>query len=211
MCNSIGVWHQDLAFHQLDIDCVYCSGKRMRGEPPGPVEEVPASSPAENRSSQLVPPADTPATMAPFAFESVEKKCPRATSSGLYSTMSAQPFPSFNSPGQLSSQTDMMFAYFDFLEAETLSHIAPEDFKFLEHKGCFHLPSRPILDELVREYFLHIHPMLPVIDERAFWEMYFPRGRRAMHRRIPLFVFRAMLFVSCSVSCQSGGSQDRSC
>jgi hypothetical protein len=94
----------------------------------------------------------------------------------------------------------MIFAYFDFLKAETLSHIAPEDFKFLEYKGCFHIPPRPILDDLVREYFLHVHPVLPVIDERLFWEMYFPGRRRTGDRKLPLFVFRAMLFVSCSVS-----------
>ena len=175
----------------------------MRCEPPGSAEEVSASIPTGTRESQLAPPAETPAVTPPFAVEAVEaieKKIPDFTTAGSYPLPSTQPFPSFNNSTQLSSQTDMMFAYFDFLEAETLSHIAPEDFKFLEYKGCFHLPSRPILDELVREYFLHVHPALPVIDECAFWEMYFPSGRRAVHRKIPLFVFRAMLFVSCSVS-----------
>jgi hypothetical protein len=94
----------------------------------------------------------------------------------------------------------MIFAYFDFLEMESLSHIAPEDFKFLENKGCFHIPQRPILDDLVREYFLHVHPGLPVVDERLFWDMYFLGGRRPECRKISLFLFRAMLFVSCSVS-----------
>jgi hypothetical protein len=175
-------------------------GKRMRCEPTGSAEEVPACTPTETRESHLAPPAEISAVMPPFAIESIEKKIPDFTIAGSYPLPSTQPFPPFNNSTQLSSQTDMMFAYFDFLEAETLSHIAPEDFKFLEYKGCFHLPSRPILDELVREYFLHVHPVLPVIDECTFWEMYFPNGRRAVHRKIPLFVFRAMLFVSCSVS-----------
>jgi hypothetical protein len=166
----------------------------MRGDPPGPVEEVPAASPAE-----LTPSTETPAIISPFVIESIEKKTPGLTTAGYYPTPSNQPFPPISN-SNLSSQADMMFAYFDFLEAETLSHIAPDDFKFLEYKGCFHLPSRPILDDLVREYFLHVHPVLPVIDERAFWEMYFPSGRRVAYRKIPLFVFRAMLFVSCSVS-----------
>lgn len=167
----------------------------MRGEPPGPVEEVPASAPAATTESQLAPPIETPAAISPFSVEPNDTKMPDFAS---YPTPSINPFPTFSN--LTSAPTDMMFAYFDFLEAETLSHIAPEDFKFLEYKGCFHLPPRPILDELAREYFLHVHPVLPVIDEREFWEMYFPSGRRAQHRRIPLLVFRAMLFVSCSVS-----------
>lgn len=96
----------------------------------------------------------------------------------------------------------MIYTYFDFIEAETFSHIAPEDFKFLEFKGCFHLPARSILDRVVRQYFLHVHPALPIIDERAFWEMYFPReggAKRSPPKRITLFVLRAMLFVACSV------------
>jgi hypothetical protein len=176
------------------------SGKRMRGEPPGPVEEVPAISPTETKESQLALPTKTPAIISPFAVEFIEKTAPDLTTAGSYPAPSTQPFPTFSNSTELSSQTDMMFAYFDFLEAETLSHIAPDDFKFLEYKGCCHLPSRPILDELVREYFLHVHPVLPVIDERVFWEMYFPSGRCAVNRKLPLFVFRAMLFVSCSVS-----------
>lgn len=96
--------------------------------------------------------------------------------------------------------TDMLYTYFNFVGTETWEHIAPEDFKFLECKGCFHLPSRPVLDELVHEYFLHVHPILPIINEQEFWNMYFSSDRQSTQGKIPLFVFRAMLFVSCSVS-----------
>lgn len=94
----------------------------------------------------------------------------------------------------------MIFSYYGFLEADTLSHIAPDDFKFLEHKGCFHIPSRPILDDFVREYFLHVHPGLPLTDEREFWELYL--GDEQVIRKpkkLSLFLFRAMMFASCSV------------
>ena len=95
----------------------------------------------------------------------------------------------------------MIFSYYSFLEADTMSHIAPDDFKFLEHKGCFHVPSRPILDEFVRAYFLYVHPGLPILNERDFWELYL--GEPQGHKKPPklsLFLFRAMLFASCSVS-----------
>lgn len=171
----------------------------MRGDPPGPVAEAPEVVPVAIREAQLDAPTDASAS---GSVQSFEKSFTDTTFARPYNTPSSRSFP-FNSSIQSSPQMDMMFSYFDFLEAETLSHIAPDDFKFLEFKGCFHLPARPLLDDLVREYFLHVHPMLPVIDERAFWEMYFPSegsGSRIVNRKVPLFVFRAMLFVSCSVS-----------
>jgi hypothetical protein len=94
----------------------------------------------------------------------------------------------------------MIFSYYGFLEADTLSHIAPGDFKFLEHKGCFHIPSPPILDDFVREYFLHVHSGLPILNERNSWELYLgePQGHKEP-QKLYLFLFRAMLFASCSV------------
>lgn len=171
----------------------------MRGKPAAQVEELPVGSPAETTPSQLICPTDAPATIVPFAVQSIEMD-PGVTSAGLGRAPSPRPFPTHSGSTQLDSHTDMIFAYFDFLETETLSHIAPEDVKFLEYKGCFHIPQRPILDDLVREYFLHVHPVLPVLDERLFWEIYIPGGSRTGCRKVPLFVFRAMLFVSCSVS-----------
>lgn len=171
----------------------------MRGKPAAQVEEVPVGCPAETTPSQLICPTDAPATNFPFSVQSIEMD-PGVTSAGLDRVPSPRPFPTCRGSTQPNSHTDMIFAYFDFLETETLSHIAPEDFKFLEYKGCFHIPQRPILDDLVREYFLHVHPVLPVLDERLFWDLYIPGGSRAGRRKVPLFVFRAMLFVSCSVS-----------
>lgn len=108
----------------------------------------------------------------------------------------------FEAPRMMhNTHGDILYSYYDFIEAESISHIAPEDFKFLEYKGCFHLPARPPLDELVREYFLHVHPVFPLIDERMFWEAYSlnPLGTMRSPFKIPLLVFRAMIFVSCSV------------
>ncbi|RDW77465.1 hypothetical protein BP6252_05518 [Coleophoma cylindrospora] len=94
---------------------------------------------------------------------------------------------------------DVIYSYYNFLSIEPASHIPPDDFKFLERKGCFHLPSRSILNEFVREYYLHIHPCLPIIHEKDFWDMYLDNGRGSkVHSRLSLFVFRAMIFASCS-------------
>jgi hypothetical protein len=82
-----------------------------------------------------------------------------------------------------------------------MSKIAPHDINFLEAQGCFRVPTRPILDEFIREYFLHIHPILPIINENTFWKMYedYNSNLRGVPR-ISLLVFHAMLFASSSVS-----------
>lgn len=99
------------------------------------------------------------------------------------------------------ANTHIMFSYYAFIQLDSIPKIAPHDVNFLEAQGCFRVPTRPILDEFIREYFLHIHPMLPIINEKVFWEMYEdfdsnPRGPS----RISLLVFQSMLFASASVS-----------
>lgn len=100
-----------------------------------------------------------------------------------------------------TSNLGVIFSYYSsFLDSEPLSHISPDDFKFLEYKGCLHLPVRSVLDSFVYEYFLHVHPCLPILNERDFWDTYLDDGRRPRQRKpIPLFVLRAMMFSSCSV------------
>jgi hypothetical protein len=182
----------------------------MRGKTPAPIEEVPPHSPTTLELSQRAAlPSDIPSATLPQELESNEFRSgindPKSQAKMFSSVRSsAMPTNSFRD----RMDTDMMYAYFDFVEAEAWNHIAPEDFKFLECKGCFHLPARPVLNEFVREYFLHVHPVLPVINEQEFWNMYYPRRGQTPQFKIPLFVFRAMLFVSCSVSypiCQRAG------
>lgn len=101
------------------------------------------------------------------------------------------------------SSRDVIFSYYGFLESDLMSHISPQDVNFLESQACFRVPTRPVLDEFVREYFLHVHPNLPMINEGTFWEMYTHQGYYPSERpRLSLFVFQAMLFASCSVSCR---------
>lgn len=76
----------------------------------------------------------------------------------------------------------------------------PRDVDLLEQEGCFHVPNRSILDELIREYFLHVNPILPILNEGDFWEAYAHQGSLpSQWPHLSLFVFQAMLFVSCSV------------
>jgi hypothetical protein len=54
---------------------------------------------------------------------------------------------------------------------------------------------RGLLNEFIREYFLHVHPNLPVINEADFWDTYTNNRREP----VPLILFQAMLFAACSV------------
>lgn len=93
------------------------------------------------------------------------------------------------------------YACYTFLAHNDLSRLSPEDINFMEAKGCLHIPVKHLLDEFIRQYFLHIHPFLPILDEGSFWTMY--QGEELQSSsgtRISLLVLQAMLFASCGVS-----------
>lgn len=64
------------------------------------------------------------------------------------------------------------------------------------------VPAQPALDDFVKQYFLHVHPSTPVLDEASFWHMYLECGNTFVSggQKLSVFVFQAMLFTSCSVS-----------
>lgn len=94
-----------------------------------------------------------------------------------------------------------MFSYYPFIKLSAISKIAPQDVNFLDTQGCFRVPIRPILDEFIQEYFLHIHPILPIINEEIFWKTYDDHESSSNEATpISLLVFHAMLFAASSVS-----------
>lgn len=84
-------------------------------------------------------------------------------------------------------------------------HVAPESStgldSYMEAMHCFELPEPTILDEFVRQYFLHVHPNLPLLDEGEFMETY-RRGTSAGVQNqggISLFVLQGMLYATSTV------------
>ncbi|KAH6879525.1 fungal-specific transcription factor domain-containing protein [Thelonectria olida] len=78
-----------------------------------------------------------------------------------------------------------------------LSQLPLEDIAYLRGCGCTQLLPKPVLDELVRAFFLHVHPIVPLLDEAAFWDLY--SGRCGIDaKKISLLVFQAILFASCN-------------
>lgn len=105
--------------------------------------------------------------------------------------------------GELSTSRGLddhiTFSYYDFLNLKSLSRVQPDDVRYLEFTGSLHIPTRSVLDHFVREYFLHVHPVLPVVDERAFWDMYDDSLMNIdKPGQLSLFVFQSMLFAACA-------------
>lgn len=98
--------------------------------------------------------------------------------------------PAASLPGHVS------FASYDFLELRGLTTLDGEDLAFLSAKGCLSIPEESVLDEFIRQYFLHVHPSSPVIDEAEFWRVY---RNSAAGKKISLFVFQAILFAGSPV------------
>ncbi|TPX21289.1 hypothetical protein DIZ76_015245 [Coccidioides immitis] len=118
-----------------------------------------------------------------------------------FATLEAQ-IPKFILPTAIDAprhNSNVVFSFYRFLELSDLPTLPAEDVRYLELKGSLHVPASPILDEFVRQYFLHVHPCLPVIHEGDFWRSYYNRpGHSRKPHTISLFVFQAMLFASCA-------------
>jgi hypothetical protein len=99
----------------------------------------------------------------------------------------------------LSAKSHVVFSYYPFLEPDIISHMRSRDVNMLEEQGCFRVPARPIMDEFVRHYFLHVHPVLPILDEGAFWSMYNQHDQVVGSDRLSLFLCQCMLFAASSV------------
>ncbi|KAL4808372.1 fungal-specific transcription factor domain-containing protein [Aspergillus unguis] len=89
-------------------------------------------------------------------------------------------------------------SYYQFLTVNNVSAMPAQDYRFLELQGCLQVPIRRILNVFVREYFLHMHPMLPILDEGAFWDIYNQRPESKSNGQISLLLFQSMLFASCN-------------
>jgi hypothetical protein len=109
---------------------------------------------------------------------------------------------SLERPHQQTREDHTHAVHYPFLDTDFTSNIPSEDLKYLEYLGCFQLPLQHHLHELVRAYFLYVHPHLPIINEGQFWDTYLGREEGGEVSRLSLFVFQAMLLVSCSVSSQ---------
>ncbi|UPL02999.1 hypothetical protein LCI18_013933 [Fusarium solani-melongenae] len=94
----------------------------------------------------------------------------------------------------VSPNVTATYSYHSFLVINNLSCIMPQDLNYLESQGCLEVPTNEVLDDFIQQYFLHVHPLLPLINEGDFWDAFYLRDA---HDRVPLLVLQAMLFSSC--------------
>lgn len=95
--------------------------------------------------------------------------------------------------------TTVLYTYYPFLTVNNASQSFPQDFNFLEVEGCFHVPTKLVLDDLVHQYFVNVHPHLPLLSEADFWDSYHGNGPHPKPK-LSLLVFQAMLFAASNVS-----------
>ncbi|KAG5655217.1 hypothetical protein KAF25_001970, partial [Fusarium avenaceum] len=89
----------------------------------------------------------------------------------------------------------VLFPFYRFVEHPSFWEVDADAAKLLEQRGCLHVPAQGILEEFMQNYFLYFHPLVPLLDEKLFWESY--NGQSDTDGYISLFVLQAMLFVSC--------------
>ncbi|KAK1996476.1 fungal-specific transcription factor domain-containing protein [Colletotrichum falcatum] len=137
----------------------------------------------------------------------------RAPSHGSWATVSgthgtASPAPPLNNPAfttpwpngqQNSLGIDVTYSFYPFLALSNLHGIPPQDVNYLELQGCLRVPTRTMLDEFVQQYFLHVHPFFPMLNEGDFWDVYCANPNAHVPAdKLSLLVFQAMLFSSCN-------------
>ncbi|KAJ5718949.1 hypothetical protein N7493_007404 [Penicillium malachiteum] len=108
-----------------------------------------------------------------------EDQIPQATETGISQYDFADPV----------SMDENRFLSFDYLRC-----LPPENITFLFSQGALEIPSRNLTHEFVVSYFKEIHPMVPALDEAQFWKAFLGHADHT----ISIFVFQALLFVSCS-------------
>ncbi len=100
---------------------------------------------------------------------------------------------------QVVVNADITFSYYPFISIGNLHNVMPQDVNYLDSQGCLRIPTRAILDEFMQQYFLHVHPLLPFLNEGDFWNLYCYQGSGKPGEKMSLLVFQAMLFSCCNV------------
>ncbi|KAF5594072.1 cutinase transcription factor 1 beta [Fusarium pseudoanthophilum] len=96
-----------------------------------------------------------------------------------------------------NTRSHITYSYYPFLTVD-MSGLEPDDVYYLESRNCLSVPTPDALDDFIREYFLHVHPGLPLLDEAQFWAVYSGDKEPCGGPTISLFLFQAILFASCS-------------
>ncbi|CAI7611418.1 unnamed protein product [Penicillium discolor] len=84
------------------------------------------------------------------------------------------PFYTGESPGYTSildvfTQPNQTVPRHILLSPNISASLSAQDREFLQYKGVFTMPQKNTFTELLRAYFHHIHPILPIVDVKVFF------------------------------------------
>ncbi|KAI5459456.1 hypothetical protein BGZ63DRAFT_456210 [Mariannaea sp. PMI_226] len=84
-----------------------------------------------------------------------------------------------------------------------LPHVAsmnPKDVRTLNYQGCFTIPNQETLEPFFQQYFLHIHPLFPLLNEAEFWESlrHSSAADLIISGQLSLFLLYGILYTSAS-------------
>ncbi|CAG9951570.1 unnamed protein product, partial [Clonostachys rosea f. rosea IK726] len=98
---------------------------------------------------------------------------------------------------ELFAEREVSYTRYPFIILNNLRSLGPEDVAYLASQDCLVIPTGETLDHFLEMYFLHVHPLLPMINEGNFWKLYC-HGPCNETDKIPLVLFQAILFAASS-------------
>jgi hypothetical protein len=105
-----------------------------------------------------------------------------------------------DSPNTKTGATNVFLPlhFFPFVNLPELRTLKATEVSFLECQGALALPIGEVMDVFAKNYFLYVHPCMPVIDEAYFWRHY--RSVDKQGEGFSILLMRAVLFAAVSVS-----------
>ncbi|RAQ73039.1 hypothetical protein COH20_007456 [Aspergillus flavus] len=166
-----------MAVHVRDVakmvEVIAHSDQELAGTKPGNAEEdIPQRDASVNETAKRIKHREEPID-------------------GLYGNLRTG--PGIETSVDLTTPGNVSFFFCPFLTLNGLAILPQEDVTYLASKGSLSVPDWSTINEFARQYFLQIHPCLPVLDEAGFWRI---SADSASHT-ISLFVLQALLFSSC--------------
>ncbi|KAJ3562680.1 hypothetical protein NPX13_g8475 [Xylaria arbuscula] len=209
--------HIDECVHESRMDCAVNTGVTGESTSPQP-ELINDIHSADNGPPLHVPgfggntQADTQQEQQPSTgFNAHQQSFNRPLNpTPPFNGTSSIPMQSFDSIGnsdvpflvgqqQVVISADITYSYYPFISIGNLHNVMPQDVNYLDSQGCLRIPTRAILDEFMQQYFLHVHPLLPFLNEGDFWNLYCQQEGRGPNAKMSLLVFQAMMFSCCNL------------
>ncbi|KAK7223212.1 hypothetical protein V2G26_011215 [Clonostachys chloroleuca] len=98
---------------------------------------------------------------------------------------------------ELFAEREVSYTRCSFIILNNLRSLGPEDVAYLASQDCLVIPTGETLDHFLEMYFLHVHPLLPMVNEGNFWKLYC-HGPCEDTDKVPLVLFQAILFAASS-------------